>query len=78
MEDKVGDDANRKHYGSALCWWLTVSVVAIFVVGAGVFTILTKFHHHSHSPQLSNINPKYVSSLQLALQFFDVQKCNVI
>ncbi|CAI8609039.1 unnamed protein product [Vicia faba] len=74
MELKVGDDGNRKHYGSAVYWWFTVSMVAIFVVGAGVFTILTKIHHHSHSPQLSNINPKYVSSLQLALQFFDVQK----
>jgi len=82
MELKVGDDGetNRKQYGSDLFWWLTVSIVAILVVGAGVFTILTNFHHHSqsHSSQPSNIVPKYASSLQLALQFFDVQKCNII
>ncbi|PNY12986.1 endoglucanase 24-like protein [Trifolium pratense] len=75
MEKKIGySDANRKYYGSALCWWLTVSVVAILVVAAGVFTIFINFHRHSHSPQPSNIVPKYASSLQLALQFFDVQK----
>ncbi|KAK2355574.1 endoglucanase [Trifolium repens] len=75
MEKKIGDsDSNRKHYGSALFWWLTVSVVAILVVAAGVFTIFINFHHHSHSSQPSNIVPKYASSLQLALQFFDVQK----
>jgi ABC-type multidrug transport system permease subunit len=78
MEKKIGDsDSNRKHYGIALFWWLTVSVVAILVVAAGVFTIFINFHHHSHSSQPSNIVPKYASSLQLALQFFDIQKCNV-
>lgn len=75
MEQKIGE-TNKKYYGSALFWWLTVSIVAVLVVGAGVFTIITKFqfHHHSHSTQPTNVVHKYASALQLALQFFDVQK----
>lgn len=75
MEKKVGE-ANKRYYGSALFWWLTVSIVAVLVVGAGVFTIITKFHfhHHSHSTKPTNVVHKYASALQLALQFFDVQK----
>lgn len=81
MEQKVGDP-NKKHYVSVLWWWITVSIIAVLVIGAGVLSLITKFHGHSHSSkftsQPTNVVQKYASALELALQFFDVQKCNLI
>ncbi|KAJ1422592.1 Six-hairpin glycosidase superfamily [Sesbania bispinosa] len=80
MEHKdkdIGSKSNKKYYVGALCWRFIVSIIAVLVIGAAVFTILTKFRH-SHSPQSpsrpTNLVQKYASALELALQFFDVQK----
>ncbi|KAG5050854.1 hypothetical protein JHK87_003052 [Glycine soja] len=80
MEHKVNDkEPNKKHYVGALCWWLTVSIIAVLVVVAGVLSLITKFKFgHSNSPEFTshptNVVQKYASALELALQFFDVQK----
>ena len=83
MEHKVNDkEPNKKHYVGALCWWLTVSIIAVLVVDAGVLSLITKHGFgHSNSPEVTSHHPtyviqKYASALELALQFFDVQKCN--
>ncbi|TKY55887.1 Endoglucanase 2 [Spatholobus suberectus] len=78
MEHKVGlGEPNKKPYVSALWWWLTVSIIAVLVVGTGVLSLITKFGH-SDSAQFTtrptNVVQKYASALELALQFFDVQK----
>ncbi|XP_057415695.1 endoglucanase 2-like [Lotus japonicus] len=76
MEQKV-TVTNKKYLLGALFWKLAVSIIAVLVIGAGVFTILTKFRY-SHSPKLhtrpTNIVHKYASALELSLLFFDAQK----
>ncbi|XP_061341166.1 endoglucanase 2-like [Gastrolobium bilobum] len=76
MELKVGEP-NKKYYVGALCCRLTVSFIAILLLGGVVFSILTKFRHSDSaqpSTRPTNVVQKYASSLELALQFFDVQK----
>ncbi|QHO05786.1 Endoglucanase [Arachis hypogaea] len=81
MEEKVAKKKKNKNVG-ALCWWLTVSMIGMVVVGAGVLLLLKKLRHHASPQTLStfptNIVQKYASALELCLQFFDVQKCNQI
>ncbi|RDX91928.1 Endoglucanase 24, partial [Mucuna pruriens] len=80
MEHKVGDP-NKNHYVGALCWWLTVSIIAVLVLCAAVISLTTKFGHSGSAHFTSrptNVVQKYASALELALQFFDVQKCNLI
>ncbi|MED6208907.1 hypothetical protein PIB30_049544 [Stylosanthes scabra] len=81
MEEKVAKRNNNKRCKNvcALCWWITVSIIGIVVVGAGVLLLLKKLHHHGSSPQTlspvpTNIVQKYSSALELSLQFFDIQK----
>lgn len=59
-----------------------MSVIAGLLLAAAVVYVVTKFEvGHSDSAQLTSqttkVVQKYASALQLALQFFDVQKCNV-
>jgi len=80
MEQHQVKEPNKKHNVGVLFWWLTVSMIAVLVVGAAVLSLITKFEvGHSDSAQLTshptNVDHKYASALQLALQFFDVQKC---
>ncbi|XLU52431.1 hypothetical protein S245_047079, partial [Arachis hypogaea] len=74
---KVAKKKKNKNVG-ALCWWLTVSMIGMVVVGAGVLLLLKKLRHHASPQTLStfptNIVQKYASALELCLQFFDVQK----
>jgi len=60
------------------CWFLLVSVIAILVIVAGVLAIIedlkdSKKDSASHHP--GPIVKKYADALEIALQFFDVQKC---
>ena len=57
MEHKVNDkEPNKKHYVGALCWWLTVSIIAVLVVVAGVLSLITKFKFgHSNSSQFLHV-----------------------
>lgn len=80
MEAKVADA--KRFDIVTLVWWLTVFAIAVLVVAAVVLSVL-KFLHLSHSsPQLptepTNIVQNYATALDLALQFFDIQKCNVL
>ncbi|XP_027347965.1 endoglucanase 2-like [Abrus precatorius] len=76
MEHKVIGNSYKKYNVGALCW-LTVSIIAALVVGAGVLSIVTKFDHSDsakRSTSPTNVVQKYASALELALQFFDAQK----
>ncbi|KAK7376082.1 hypothetical protein VNO78_34934 [Psophocarpus tetragonolobus] len=78
MEHKI-KEPNKKHYVGAFCWWVTVSIFAVLVVGAGILSLITKFRFgHSDSEEFTssptNVVQKYASALELALLFFDVQK----
>jgi len=81
MELHRHKEPNKNHNVGALFLWLAVSMIAVLVVAAAVLSLITKFEvGHSHSAQLTshptNVVQKYASALQLALQFFYVQKCN--
>jgi endoglucanase len=57
-------------------WWLIVLVIGALVVIAATLTILRNFHHSAKPAPISGtIVEKYANALELALQFFDVQKC---
>lgn len=61
------------------CWWLLVFVIGALVVAATVLTLLRNIKHfkshrnRGHHP--AHIVPKYADALEIAMQFFDVQKC---
>ncbi|ESW28146.1 hypothetical protein PHAVU_003G262600 [Phaseolus vulgaris] len=79
MELNRYKEPNKNHNVGALFLWLAVSMIAVLVVAAAVLSLITKFEvGHSHSAQLTshptNVVQKYASALQLALQFFYVQK----
>ncbi|WVZ25709.1 hypothetical protein V8G54_004253 [Vigna mungo] len=79
MERHHLKEPNKKHNVGALFWWLTVSMIAGLLLAAAVVYVVTKFEvGHSDSAQLTSqttkVVQKYASALQLALQFFDVQK----
>lgn len=80
MKHKVVKPNKKYQYHvGALCWWLTLSIIGILVVGAAILLILKRLHHHDSAQSSAvptNIVQKYASALELALQFFDVQKCN--
>ncbi|KAK7250798.1 hypothetical protein RIF29_33483 [Crotalaria pallida] len=78
MEQKVAKP-NKKLDVCGLCCNLIVSIITILVVGSGVFYLWNKFHHHDSAQlpsqsQPTNVVQKYAHALDLALQFFDVQK----
>ncbi|XVE82501.1 hypothetical protein DITRI_Ditri16bG0009900 [Diplodiscus trichospermus] len=60
---------------SGLFWWLLVLLIGALVVAAAVLTILRDFHYFKKNRAPSQpINKKYADALEIALQFFDVQK----
>ncbi|CAK7334305.1 unnamed protein product [Dovyalis caffra] len=74
MEAKEVKDAKPKF---GWCWLLLVSVIAILVIAAGVFTIVKDFKGSKKNPASHHSGPvvkKYADALEIALQFFDVQK----
>lgn len=86
MEDKENGEKNggkytegrRKAKGGWL-WWLPVLVFAAIVVTMSVLTILKFVHHLKRSPHRpQKVIQKYADALEIAMQFFDVQKCNYI
>uniref|UniRef100_A0A5B7B8W6 Endoglucanase n=1 Tax=Davidia involucrata TaxID=16924 RepID=A0A5B7B8W6_DAVIN len=61
------------------CWWLLVLVIATLVVAAAGFTLWRNFHRSdseaAHVPGSPGaIVDKYAYALNIAMQFFDVQK----
>lgn len=60
-------------------WWLLVLVLAALVVAAAVLTLLNHFKHSKPSGGVSGrpgpIVAEYANALEIAMQFFDVQKC---
>ena len=77
MEAKEVEDT-KSNFRWCWCWFLLVSVIAILVVVAGVLAIIedlkdSKKDSASHHP--GPVVKKYADALDIALQFFDVQKC---
>ena len=51
-------------------------VIGALVVAAVTLTILKNFHHSAKPTSIPGaIVEKYADALEIALQFFDVQKC---
>lgn len=77
METKIAD---TKRFNVAWFWWLTVFAIGALVLTASVLSILNKLHG-SDSTELpthpASVVQNYATALELAVQFFDVQKCNV-
>lgn len=61
-------------------WWLLVLVLAALVVAAAVITLLHHFKHPKPSgggvpSRPGPIVAEYAKALEIAMHFFDVQKC---
>ncbi|XP_038722577.1 endoglucanase 24-like isoform X2 [Tripterygium wilfordii] len=79
MEGKVSAEDRKSKKG--WIWWLLVLVFGASVVAAGVLTILKQFHHNkrdSVSDRPADIVKKYADALEIALNFFDVQKSGML
>ncbi|MFQ6634092.1 hypothetical protein Gotur_010474 [Gossypium turneri] len=72
MGGKQAETSNPRDRGSSI-WCLLVLVIGALVVTAAALTIL-KYLHFSKNNEAHPINKKYADALELALQFFDVQK----
>ncbi|MBA0741918.1 hypothetical protein Gogos_015037, partial [Gossypium gossypioides] len=72
MGGKQAETSNPRDRGSSI-WCLLVLVIGALVVTAAALTIL-KYLHFSKNNEAHPINKKYAGALELALQFFDVQK----
>lgn len=58
------------------CWWLFVSVFAGLVVAAAFLTMWKDFHiFRSRNSHDHGTVDKYVDALNIAMQFFEIQKC---
>ncbi|KAK6258216.1 hypothetical protein SCA6_012690 [Theobroma cacao] len=58
-----------------LFWWLLVLIIGALVVTTAVLTILRDFHYFKKNrPPSHPISKKYADALEIALQFFDIQK----
>ncbi|XP_028760403.1 endoglucanase 2-like isoform X2 [Neltuma alba] len=78
MEAKVADS---KRFNFSWCWWLVILIIGILVFAAGLFTLLSKLHRSgsAHLPtRPTNVVQDYATALELALQFFDIQKSGKI
>lgn len=77
---KISNDRESKSW----LWWLLVFVIGALVIAAGILTILRNYFrdHHSQQSSISNhpnaVVKKYADALEVALQFFDVQKSGKI
>lgn len=58
------------------CGWFLVLVVALVVGLAIYFTIKSKHQNLEADGAPGAVSKKYADALKIALQFFDVQKCN--
>jgi hypothetical protein len=65
------------------CGWFIAFVILALVVGAIVYAVKKKIDNsNSDKPEPvpgppGAIDQKYASALKTAMQFFDVQKCNI-
>lgn len=66
---------NRSGKGGC-CGWFLVLVVALVVGLAIYFTIKSKHQNSEADGEPGGVSKKYADALKIALQFFDVQKCN--
>lgn len=79
---KIGAGCTEdKRKSKGWLWWLPVLVFAAVVITMSVLTILKfvdqlKRSPSTHRPQ--KVIKKYADALEIAMQFFDVQKCNSI
>ena len=76
-ENKMGEKSRSRGW----CGWIIVLIVLAVVVAAVVLTIKKKSKHSDEAapvpgPPGAPIK-KYGDALQIAMQFFDVQKCKV-
>ena len=72
--NKKGEEFKSKNW----LWWLVVLILAGLVVSASVLTLLSYFEHSKPSGVPSHPGPivaKYAHALDIAMKFFDVQKC---
>lgn len=73
---EISNDTEPKSW----LWWPLVFVIGALVTAAGILTILRNYFQDHHSQQSSvSDNPnavvkKYADALEIALQFFEVQK----
>ena len=59
-----------------LFWWLLVLLIGALVVITAVLTILRDIHYLKKNRAPTHpINKNYADALEIALQFFDIQKC---
>lgn len=72
----MGEEKSSK--GGCLGWFLVIIVLAAIVAGI-VIAFRSKFHHSDKPEPVPGppgaIVTKYSDALKLAMQFFDVQKC---
>ncbi|KAI9119119.1 hypothetical protein K1719_009794 [Acacia pycnantha] len=77
MEAKVAADSKRFNV-SRWWWWLVILIICVLVFAAGLLSILNKLHRSCSSHHLptgpTNVDQTYATALELALQFFDIQK----
>lgn len=76
MEAKEVEDTKSK---GGWGWWLVVFVIGALVIAAGVLTLLKDFDDHKNGSGPGHhgaIVKKYADAVEIALHFFDVQKCN--
>lgn len=79
-EVKVAKEAKPKDK-EGWFWWAVVLVIAALLIVASSITLWKKFGHfhwkgsHSHGGH-GPIVDKYSDALNIAMQFFDVQRCN--
>ena len=55
-------------------------IIGVLIFAAGLVSLLKRLHrsssdHHHTGP--TNVDQHYATALELALQFFDIQKCTL-
>lgn len=71
-----------KHDSSEWHWWLMVATIAVLVVIAASITIWRDLHELQNKVSGVRMPPNgvaqnYSDALHIAMQFFDVQRCNL-
>lgn len=69
----MGDKSKSR---GGCCGWFLAFIVLAIVVGAIAYVVVKKIGH-SHKHGSLGPDEDYASALKLAMQFFDIQKCNV-
>nr|POE70565.1 endoglucanase 24 [Quercus suber] len=71
----MGAEVAEQTKSKGWCWYLIVFVIGALVVAAATLTILKNFHNSAKPTSIPGaIVEKYADALEIALQFFDVQK----